>query len=268
VSERPKVQLSKSCVGESPPWVQIPPPPPCQIPTPFFPTDTRKLGGRLLSRRMNRPQFAHNCAAQPFIQSPCNRVQIVVEEVRVHVQGHARRRVSEHPLHGLHIHPGGHRETCSGVSERMRGSMLKARLPDSLSEPAPTGGVRAGPPHEAAVWTSEYQIVHAFPFAQPSERDCQSGREWAGAGLVRLRGANLDAVAHLHCVVSLASQELPEWVDALSAPVKVRKRRWEEWVAKYYEPVARAREEHFLRTGEVFTDSLHMPDAPWDPDDL
>src|SRR6218665_2429943 len=25
VSERPKVQLSKSCVGESPPWVQIPP---------------------------------------------------------------------------------------------------------------------------------------------------------------------------------------------------------------------------------------------------
>ena len=28
VSERPKVQLSKSCVGESPPWVQIPPSPP------------------------------------------------------------------------------------------------------------------------------------------------------------------------------------------------------------------------------------------------
>jgi hypothetical protein len=27
VSERPKVQLSKSCVGESPPWVQIPPVP-------------------------------------------------------------------------------------------------------------------------------------------------------------------------------------------------------------------------------------------------
>ena len=27
VSERPKVQLSKSCVGESPPWVQIPPSP-------------------------------------------------------------------------------------------------------------------------------------------------------------------------------------------------------------------------------------------------
>ena len=28
MSERPKVQLSKSCVGESPPWVQIPPSPP------------------------------------------------------------------------------------------------------------------------------------------------------------------------------------------------------------------------------------------------
>ena len=27
MSERPKVQLSKSCVGESPPWVQIPPSP-------------------------------------------------------------------------------------------------------------------------------------------------------------------------------------------------------------------------------------------------
>ncbi len=31
VSERPKVQLSKSCVGESPPWVQIPPVPPCEV---------------------------------------------------------------------------------------------------------------------------------------------------------------------------------------------------------------------------------------------
>jgi len=31
VSERPKVQLSKSCVGESPPWVQIPPSPPANL---------------------------------------------------------------------------------------------------------------------------------------------------------------------------------------------------------------------------------------------
>ncbi len=31
VSERPKVQLSKSCVGESPPWVQIPPSPPFRL---------------------------------------------------------------------------------------------------------------------------------------------------------------------------------------------------------------------------------------------
>jgi hypothetical protein len=31
VSERPKVQLSKSCVGESPPWVQIPPVPPIEM---------------------------------------------------------------------------------------------------------------------------------------------------------------------------------------------------------------------------------------------
>jgi len=30
VSERPKVQLSKSCVRESAPWVQIPPSPPAQ----------------------------------------------------------------------------------------------------------------------------------------------------------------------------------------------------------------------------------------------
>ena len=28
VSERPKVHVSKTCVGESPPWVQIPPVPP------------------------------------------------------------------------------------------------------------------------------------------------------------------------------------------------------------------------------------------------
>lgn len=32
VSERPKVQLSKSCVGESPPWVQIPPVPLAESP--------------------------------------------------------------------------------------------------------------------------------------------------------------------------------------------------------------------------------------------
>ena len=31
VSERPKVRLSKSRVGESPPWVQIPPSPPVFI---------------------------------------------------------------------------------------------------------------------------------------------------------------------------------------------------------------------------------------------
>lgn len=31
VSERPKVQLSKSCVRESAPWVQIPPGPPCDV---------------------------------------------------------------------------------------------------------------------------------------------------------------------------------------------------------------------------------------------
>ena len=33
VSERPKEHASKACVGASPPWVQIPPPPPRQHPT-------------------------------------------------------------------------------------------------------------------------------------------------------------------------------------------------------------------------------------------
>ena len=31
VSERPKEHASKACVGASPPWVQIPPPPPCDL---------------------------------------------------------------------------------------------------------------------------------------------------------------------------------------------------------------------------------------------
>ena len=31
VSERPKEHASKACVGASPPWVQIPPPPPCDV---------------------------------------------------------------------------------------------------------------------------------------------------------------------------------------------------------------------------------------------
>jgi len=36
VSERPKVQLSKSCVRESAPWVQIPPGPPNQKDLHFY----------------------------------------------------------------------------------------------------------------------------------------------------------------------------------------------------------------------------------------
>jgi hypothetical protein len=31
VSERPKEHASKACVGETQPWVQIPPPPPAEI---------------------------------------------------------------------------------------------------------------------------------------------------------------------------------------------------------------------------------------------
>ena len=42
VSERPKVQLSKSCVGESPPWVQIPPSPPLSRVGTSFPTEPTK----------------------------------------------------------------------------------------------------------------------------------------------------------------------------------------------------------------------------------
>ena len=42
VSERPKVQLSKSCVGESPPWVQIPPVPPEGL---YVPKLTDKVAG-------------------------------------------------------------------------------------------------------------------------------------------------------------------------------------------------------------------------------
>ena len=53
VSERPKVQLSKSCVGESPPWVQIPPVPPRISP------EFSGIRGSVGFRDASCPHFAH-----------------------------------------------------------------------------------------------------------------------------------------------------------------------------------------------------------------
>ena len=44
VSERPKEHASKACVGETPPWVQIPPPPPNFLGSAARSTDQDALG--------------------------------------------------------------------------------------------------------------------------------------------------------------------------------------------------------------------------------
>lgn len=54
VSERPKEHASKACVGESPPWVQIPPLPPPEGPQPQHLAD---LGPFVLSRPTDSLRF-------------------------------------------------------------------------------------------------------------------------------------------------------------------------------------------------------------------
>src|SRR6478736_8095410 len=57
VSERPKEHASKACVGESPPWVQIPPLPPVEGPHPHEHAEVgsfvvpRSLDARRIRRR-------------------------------------------------------------------------------------------------------------------------------------------------------------------------------------------------------------------------
>jgi len=61
VSERPKVQLSKSCVGESPPWVQIPPSPPGAMQEKTASGDrTREIGDSVLLPLEVDPQCRHH----------------------------------------------------------------------------------------------------------------------------------------------------------------------------------------------------------------
>lgn len=69
VSERPKVQLSKSCVGESPPWVQIPPVPPLQAPA--IPVFIRDAGVFACPEMATCPRFAHTCGDGGVPQRVC-----------------------------------------------------------------------------------------------------------------------------------------------------------------------------------------------------
>ena len=83
MSERPKVQLSKSCVGESPPWVQIPPVPPIII----------RLHGSVCAVSgffttcilCQTPLKPHNFSGSLAVQALSNTVQILVEQVGVSI---------------------------------------------------------------------------------------------------------------------------------------------------------------------------------------
>ena len=98
VSERPKVQLSKSCVGESPPWVQIPPVP--LFESPEIPA-ILGLSHCLLGR------FGHNLASHEVIEpdllglwsirdgnSPrrikrlSDAIEVLFEEVSIDIESH------------------------------------------------------------------------------------------------------------------------------------------------------------------------------------
>jgi len=51
------------------------------------------------------------------IQGVSNRIQIIIKEIRVHVESHGRRSVSQHPLDRFHVRSSGHRQRRRGVSQ-------------------------------------------------------------------------------------------------------------------------------------------------------
>ncbi|WP_455429747.1 hypothetical protein [Microbacterium hominis] len=61
-------------------------------------------------------------------------IQIVVEEVGVGVEGHRRRRMPGHSLHGLHVRTGAGYERCGGVTGIVRRES-RDRWIDSLRAP-------------------------------------------------------------------------------------------------------------------------------------
>jgi hypothetical protein len=78
------------------------------------------LASLVLVARDLSPLSAHNRLCQPVIETPCNDVEGVLEQVRLRVQRHRRRRSPEHPLHRLHLRASAHRQARRSVPKPVR----------------------------------------------------------------------------------------------------------------------------------------------------
>ena len=78
-----------------------------------------------------------NARSRPYLVQPVgDRVEVVLDEIRVDVQGHRCRRMPEHPLHGLHVGAGTHAQRRCCVPEFMRSESVLADRSGGRGEPA------------------------------------------------------------------------------------------------------------------------------------
>ena len=96
----------------------------------------RRLVGLWLGRLPTPcPHFAHTFASAGFVQGDRNRLQVVIEQVRVDVERHRRRGMAEHLLDGLDVRTRRHRETGGGVAKVVRRGVRHAGFGDRFDKP-------------------------------------------------------------------------------------------------------------------------------------
>ena len=157
------------------------------------------------------PHVAHIRVDEQPVHALRHRVQVVVEQVRVHVQGHGRRRVPELPLDGLDVRAAPDHEAGGGVSQVVDGHARHAGRVALAREPTGPGLGRIDL-HDIAGRTGrirEQQII--VPLAAYRQQRAEHGREHDGAQFVGLRRADDDPPAHFGGAL----------VDVEPAPVEV-----------------------------------------------
>ena len=157
------------------------------------------------------PHVAHIRVNQQPVHALRHRVQVVVEQVRVHVQGHGRARVPELPLDGLDVRAAPDHEAGGGVSQVVDGHARHAGRVARAREPAAAGLGRIDL-HDIAGRTGrirEQQII--VPLPSYRQQRAEHGGEHDGAQFVGLRRADDDPPAHFGGAL----------VDVEPAPVEI-----------------------------------------------
>ena len=143
------------------------------------------------------PHFAH-ILQQHRVHGLAHRVQIIVEQVGVHVQCHRGGSVAELALHGLDVRAGFDHETRGGMPQIMHGHLaLDARAP---LRPVKPRACRVGPMRAtqvAAARSLEEDIVGLAALAQRPHVIVQHCRIHDLTPLVRLRSVDHYLTLHL-----------------------------------------------------------------------